>query len=401
MHPGDTTTRQVVLVTGHYAGSKRKAGFHWLADAYWRAGWRVIYFTAAFSWLSWLRRDHRLQYGLHRRSRRLEWLNDRLGSYAWYTPWHPVKLPVAPLNRLAQPIFSRYASFPLGPIESELARSDLFIFESTAGLMLFDRFRTINADARMVYRVSDDMSLLRVHPLVVECEKRLAPQLDLISVPTEAIAHKFRGMGNVVLHQHGIRKDLFDQPTHNPYAQQQWEKNLIFVGVAGLDTNFIAQASRMFPQWGFHIIGPIGGLPPRENVIAYGEMPFEQTVAYLKHADIALHTLTPGRLSQTRRDSLKVIQYAYCRLPVVAPEFLRSERPNMAYYQPSDPASMQSALKAAATMPRDHAWAAGVRTWDEIASELAGENSPNDNNCSDAPCVTTIRRAQASTSFSP
>src|SRR5690606_30302208 len=217
---------------------------------------------------------------------------------------------------------------------------------------------------------------------------------------TEAIAHKFRGMGNVVLHQHGIRKDLFDQPTRNPDAQQQWEKNLIFVGVAGLDTNFIAQASRMFPQWGFHIIGPIGGLPPRENVIAYGEMPFEQTVAYLKHADIALHTLTPGRLSQTRRDSLKVIQYAYCRLPVVAPEFLRSERPNMAYYQPSDPASMQSALKAAATMPRDHAWAASVRTWDEIASELAGDNSPDDNNCSDAPCVTTIRRAQASVSRS-
>jgi len=31
--------KRVVLVSGHYFESRRRAGFHWLAEAYWRAGW--------------------------------------------------------------------------------------------------------------------------------------------------------------------------------------------------------------------------------------------------------------------------------------------------------------------------------------------------------------------------
>src|SRR5262245_40502738 len=63
--------KRVVLVTGHYLESKRKAGFHWLADAYWRAGWEVIFLTTAISWLSWLQRNYRMAYPILREANHL------------------------------------------------------------------------------------------------------------------------------------------------------------------------------------------------------------------------------------------------------------------------------------------------------------------------------------------
>ena len=35
--------KRAVLVTGHYWESRRKAGFHWIADALLRDGWEVLF----------------------------------------------------------------------------------------------------------------------------------------------------------------------------------------------------------------------------------------------------------------------------------------------------------------------------------------------------------------------
>ena len=54
-------TRRVILVSGHYLGSKRRAGFHHLAQAYGSLGWDVTFVTAAISLLSRLRGDYRFE----------------------------------------------------------------------------------------------------------------------------------------------------------------------------------------------------------------------------------------------------------------------------------------------------------------------------------------------------
>jgi 2-beta-glucuronyltransferase len=83
----------VVLVTGHYWHSKRRAGFHWLADAYHRLGWQVLFFTASVSWLSYLRRDHRTLYGSFWEQRNKLWqVGEDFYSYVWFTPFHPANL---------------------------------------------------------------------------------------------------------------------------------------------------------------------------------------------------------------------------------------------------------------------------------------------------------------------
>jgi 2-beta-glucuronyltransferase len=122
----------------------------------------------------------------------------------------------------------------------------------------------------------------------------------------------------------------------------------------------------------FHIIGPIPGLPKRPNVFAYGELPFERTVPYLIHADAGLQTLAYRPGAECFTDSLKIIQYTYCRLPIIAPDFLRCARPNMFYYQPGDDQSISKALREAFAFDRNAINTNGIRSWDELADLLAG-----------------------------
>src|ERR1019366_6215502 len=109
--------KRVVFVTSHYFDAKRKAGFHWLAEAFWRAGWHVVFFTESISWLSWLRRGDRCKDPVFRGARRLRYLRDRLASYVWMTPWHPINLRSDLLNQLSAPVLRLYGNFPIRDAE--------------------------------------------------------------------------------------------------------------------------------------------------------------------------------------------------------------------------------------------------------------------------------------------
>lgn len=298
--------KRVVLVTEHCLESKRKAGFHWLADAFWRAGWEVVFHTVTFSCLSRLRKDYRLAYVTGRATNRIRWLRERLGSYVWFTPWHPADLRLPLLNHLSRALFARYGELPLGEIEPFVAEADLVVFESSAGLLLFDRFRRLNSHGRFVYRVSDDLNLLRVHPLVREAETRYGPRFDLISCPSDYIYRRFAQLSNAALHPHGVRKDLFDKCKFNPYPSGSY--NLVFVGASHLDRDFLSIASELFPNWTFHVIGPLSHIPKRPNIVAYGEISFENTIPYVKFADIGLQITSYAPSAESLTDSLKVMQ---------------------------------------------------------------------------------------------
>jgi 2-beta-glucuronyltransferase len=361
--------KRVVFVTSHYLDSQRKAGFHWLAESFWRAGWHVLFFTESISWLSLLRRDPRCRYPILRESRRLRYLRERFASYVWLTPFHPIHLRSGLLNRLGTPVLKLYPRFSLGEAEPEIARADLFVFDSDHGLFLFDRFKQLNPDARFVYRVSDDIRMMRHNPLLPAQEERIVPQFDLISSPSAVFRQRFAQLPNVFLHNHGLEKDLFDRPHANPYRSAG--PNVVYVGKHYFDADFLVRAVRLFPGWSFHIFGAVGGLPAGSNLTCHGERPFGNLIPYLRHADIGLQNLTYTPGAEWFTDSLKMFQYTYCRLPIVAPSFLRHDRPHVFYYEPGDDASIRQALQSAQAYDRTRIATDGVLTWDDLASKLA------------------------------
>ncbi|MFW5732753.1 MAG: glucuronosyltransferase [Planctomycetota bacterium] len=364
--------KRVVLLTLHYHGSMRRGGFHWLAEAYQRLGWDVVFVTIYISRLTQLRgQDYRLGYPVLAEGNRAVPVRERFTSYVWLTGWHPMNLRLGWLNRATMGLFSLYGRLPLRGLRRFVESADLLIYESHAGLLLFDRFRKLAPRARTVYRVSDSLDVLDVHPVIRRAERQAAPAFDRVSSSSETVHKRFEHLPNAHMDHHGIDAVAFDVDRPDPYAPHH-RPAAVFVGAAHVDTDFLARAARLHRDVDFHVIGPIPDLPVENNVIAHGPMPFEQTVPWLKHADIGLACwrYRPGAESFT--DTLKIIQYTWCRLPIVAPDFIRTDRPGVVTYQPGSDASVASALDEALAMDRTRIDVSSLQTWEQLAGTLAG-----------------------------
>lgn len=362
------TARRVILVSPAYLGSKRRIGFHHLARAYRGLGWDVVFVTAPISFLSRLRGDYRFEYPVREEANRLVRIDERLTSYVLMTRWQPGNLRTPLANRLSSELFRHYARVPLGALASLLPETDLVVFEGTAALLLVPRFRRLAPRARIVYRASDDLRRLRVHPLLLQAEAEAVAQVDLTSVPTLEMAAALGAYGPVQVHPPAIDKEALDRSTPSPFGEGT---AAVFVGVSQLfDYETLAAAAHLAPHVGFDVVG----LPPREmpaNVTFHVEMPYDDVVPYLQHATYALLFFPPGYPSLGQGN--KVAQYSYCRLPIVAPSFFETDRANMCVYDVGDDESLGRALAAAEAMPHEPSFADGVLSAEELARILSGE----------------------------
>ncbi len=259
-------------------------------------------------------------------------------------------------------------------MEDKVKETDLFIFESFPGLFLFPKFKELNPSARFVYRVSDDIRLFNPHVTVLELEKKISPEFDLVSVPSHFIFNKFKGLDNLRLQYHGINKNLFDDKYENPYSHNKNNPNLIFTGISYFDYEFLELGSQLFPNWRFHIFGPMKHKLQADNIKYYGEVSYEKIIPYIKYADIGLQTLIYSKSAVAFTDSLKVLQYSYCKLPIVAPEFLKSDRKNIYYYKPGDEESIRGAVTNAQKFGKDTFDNSNIHSWEKLAKELANGN---------------------------
>jgi 2-beta-glucuronyltransferase len=360
--------RSVVLISGHYLGSKRRAGFHHLAGAFWSLGWDVTFATVAISLLSRLRGDYRFAYPVREEANRLVPVRERLTSFVLLTRTHPGNLHFGLANRLSTPWFARYARVRLGPLAERLREADLVVFEGTAALLFVERIRELAPQARLVYRASDDLRALGVHPLILEAEARAVPRFDLVSAMTPEIACGVAGYGPVEVHPPGIDKAAFDRPSESPYGPGS---AAVFAGVSPLfDYDSLRVAAELAPYVAFHVIGP----PPRSlpaNVTFHPELPFDEVVPYLQHATFGLLLLPPGYPGLGQGN--KIAQYSYCRLPILAPAHLAVDRANVCVFEPGDRESLGRALAEAEQMPHSAAFADGITSAEELAALLAGE----------------------------
>ena len=361
----------VTFITGHYYPSPRRAGFHNLADAAHRLGHRVNFITAGYSLLSYLRRDYRTKIpGIRGNCNQAVEIRPGLVSYVHFTPWHPQTTMLPCLDRLTGPYMERYGEGDLKRLLPLVKATDIFVFESMSGLFLFKRFRRENPAARTIYRVSDDVRILRsTHPRLVELEREIAPLFDLVSVPAAVMLDQFPGLPSLRLHRHGLNKAAYDAYAVSPYPAGS--KNAVCVSTWELDPSFLQAAAEGNPDCSFHIIGPLAHTLSQSNLHFYGEMPFAAAIPYVQHADVGLHCIAcKNAHSRCFTDTLKVIQYRYCGLPIVAPDFLDLHRDGVFYYRPGDAASCAEALREALTCGRDAERASEVRSWDEVFHDI-------------------------------
>jgi len=365
------TCSTVTFITGHYYPSPRRAGFHNLADAAHRLGYRVNFITTGYSLLSYLRGDYRTKIpGIRANCNRAVEIRPGFVSYVYCTVWHPMTLLAPFLNKIAAPCMERYGKGNLGALLPLLRTTTVFVFESMAGLFLFPRAKRENPNAHMIYRVSDDIRFLRsLPPRLLSFEQEIAPAFHCVSVPSARMLEKFPGLPSLRLHRHGLDKAAYDACAHSPYSEGS--KNAVFVGIGYFDPEFIRCAARDNPDCVFHIIGPLRDSLSLPNVRFHGEQAFAATLPYIKFADVGLFNYQyRDKDMQSFVDSLKIMQYRYCGLPIVAPDFLDLCRDGVFYYRSGDARSCSRALREALACGRDVRRAREVRSWDEVFQDM-------------------------------
>ena len=361
----------ITFISGHYYPSARRAGFHNLADAAYRMGYKVNFVTVGYSLLSYLRRDYRTRIkGIHANLNRGVEIRPGFVSYVYATVWHPMTFLVPAVNRLTMSMMDGYGQGRLGALLPIVRETDIFVFESTPGLFLFRRFQRENPDAKMIYRVSDDVRILRsTHPRLVELEQEIAPLFHTVSVPCAWMLGKFPGLPTLRCDRHGLDTAAFDAVEGSPY--EAGTKNAIFVGTGYLDLDCIASSAKGVPECSFHIIGPMKNSINIQNVRFYGEVPFSKTLPYIKFADVGFLTLRYLKeSSKSFSDSLKTIQYRYCGLPIVSPDFINLDRDSVYYYQPGNTDSCVRAVREALSAGKDSSRGDEVQSWDEVMQSL-------------------------------
>jgi 2-beta-glucuronyltransferase len=109
------------------------------------------------------------------------------------------------------------------------------------------------------------------------------------------------------------------------------------------------------------------------GVIHYDEIPFEETIGYIRHADFGIAPYrsdkAPTYLAET---SLKLLQFAYFGVPAVCPHFAVGEATDCRFgYEIDDPATIKSSIQCALAVQRCPAGQAP--SWDEHVQKLLKE----------------------------
>ena len=371
---------KIIIFSAHCYHEQRQAGFHHIANTLVELGHDILFYTTPVSRLfylnTWLKgnTDHRIAALKTTPPNQLQQVSPLLQTYIQYNWVHPVKT----FEWIENILDACYQEVKLpASIHSFIQTADVAIFESCLGIYHIEQVKHLNPNIKLVYRVSDDLELLKTPKKLQKFEQKFAQKCHLISTPTQSLLHKFRHFSHAKLCLHGINKVIFDQSLTNPYKDTNL-KHAVFVGTRILDTQFLSYMSAAFPQIMFHIIGPIPISIHGKNIKYYGELPFIQAVPFIKFANIGMMAIkvTNGEKDNVAKDALKVIQYTYCGLAIVAPETLKTTRVNTFYYQPDHKQSMIRALNQALEYNKSkyqEELKQSVNSWVDVSTHLLND----------------------------
>jgi 2-beta-glucuronyltransferase len=325
---------------------------HWLADELIKSGWHVRFVSVGYSRVSILVGDRRLQsLGQHPKVG-LRQLGEHLEGYFRFSLFHPVSLRSGLLNRFAGPLFALFPTLWHRSLRQLLADARLVVIESGIPVTLSATVRNLT-DAKLVYRVNDDVRLLGMPPFVIEAENKYACLFDRISLASPVLAQRFAKTGAVAIDPMGLEKGMFDKPHADPFLPR-WEREVVCAGTTQFDLAAVLAMAQLRPTWRFHIIGRWNKPEFLPNIVWLGEIPFARVVPYVQHADIGLgaYRSATGVEYQTHHSN-RILQYTYMRLPVLVPQaMVHSSLPHLIGYDATTVESLDEALRRIATYER-------------------------------------------------
>jgi 2-beta-glucuronyltransferase len=334
--------RNFIIMSGyHDYRTKRRANLHFIADELAKRG-KVFFFSLRYSYLTKYREDPR--HGLWDRANRFE-LSNSILCYLWRTPIHPFRLPgrLVILERVMFGLFSRYLPRAL---KQKIKESDIAFIESGVSIIYARLLKRLNPSLILIYMASDSLSTINQAEYIKKQFDAFAHLFESARVPSPYLADELPKLMPTYYIPHGIDKRQFEHIGTSPY--QEGTVNAVSVGSMLFDASFFRIAGELFPNIVFHIIGSGHEDKAQNNVRYYPEMPFRQTLPYIKHANIAIAPYGQDAPRYLTHTSMKLSQYAYLGVPAVCPISVAGKGERFGYI-PGNADSIREAVSHALT----------------------------------------------------
>lgn len=362
-----TGPRKIVVLTSHvFLPDFRKASVHFVSQRWAEMGHDVTFLTVGHSWLSALKQNGHFKALRKTQNNRFSQQQPGLRAGAYLPALHAFSTRNRLANLALRPFFGLYGQYLPEFARQEIANADLVVFESGTAIVFFGLVRRLNPRAKTLYFCRDLLGSIGTAPFLQQTEERLIGAFNSICVPSKRLGEMLPAGGNVNVIPQGVDTALFDGATQSPYAPGT--RNAIAVGDMLFDQPAVTAMAAAAADVTFHLFGVQWQGEVPDNIRNHGEQSFETIVAYIRHADIGL---APYRMSENEvylaESSLKLLQYAYCRLPVMLPDIIPAARGNEVTYSLDKPNDWAERIATALALPRDNSFAKGILTWRGIA----------------------------------
>ncbi|NWK79443.1 glycosyltransferase [Aquitalea sp. LB_tupeE] len=361
-----------LMISRHDYRSKRKANVHFIAEEMAKLG-PTRFFSSSFSHLAKLKKDQRLV--LWNRANQVENI-DGVDCYLWKTLLHPVRS--SPLLEPAMNLFFKlYLASAPEIFKQWVCESSVIILESGGPEIFFPLIKKLNPSVKVIYICSDPLWAINTPAFAVRALQRDYPSYDGIRIPSRILKSEFPLSDKVHFIPHGIEKQALATDKGSPYKAG---KNIVSVGNMLFDPGFFQIAAPAFPDVQFHIIG--GGpraeaLSEFPNVTVYGEMPFADTLPYIKYADAGVAPYQADMVAPYLTDtSMKLMQYGFYGLPAICPTVVEGGKSLRFGYEPDDAASIKNAVSNG--LSAKHVGDENILTWSEVLLRILNPDEFSD-----------------------
>jgi 2-beta-glucuronyltransferase len=369
--------KRIVILTSHvFLDGYRKASIHFVAHNWAATGNEVFFTTVGHSAFSRFKQKKRLEALRQEQDNRYVAVEPGLHAGAYLPLIHAFSTPSSIVNSLAQPLFAFYGGRLPDVVADRIRQADLVVIESGTPIAFFALVRKLNPRARTLYFCRDLLQSVGAAPYLCELEKREISLFDSVCVPSRKLGEMLPPGGQVTFVPQGIDRDVFDGADVSPYAEGS--RNAVAVGDMLFDRHATEQMAFAAPEVTFHLFGIKWSGEVPANVNVHGEQSFETVAAYIRHADVGL---APYRVNSDEvylaESSLKLLQYAYCMLPVVLPDLIPVGRGNEVTYRIGVENDWRDIMDRALSMPRMKGFRAGILSWEDVARRTLATAFPD------------------------
>lgn len=361
-----TATDNFLVLSAHDYRSPRKASIHFITNELAKRG-PTRFFSLRYSMLSRYTADPRLS--LDDQANRIA-THQGVECYLWKTMIHPFNTRRSWLRPAESIMYRWYSQGRNNVLRQWIKDATVILLESGVAPVFFDLIKQLNPSAKILYRASDSLEAINVAEYVNDAFARIAGDINTIALPSRALVDSIPSRHNLIFVPHGIDHSVAEKADPSPYEGEGI--HAVSVGSMLFDPSFFVLASKRFPQIHFHVIGSGHPRHPEygDNVTVYGEMPFAQTLRYIKHARIGIAPYSSTNLPAYLRDtSLKLIQYEFFKLPAICPTFIAADYPTRFGYEIGDGDSIEQAINRALS-PVQPLVTRQVLSWGEVTERM-------------------------------